>query len=451
MSKGAVDRAVEAAAGLRLDQVRDRIISHAGHVVADTIGVVRGGSRSREITRLIELDVEEGLVVPRARAVDDRTDAPPGTRSSTVLSARTPRSSAAHAAFLNATAGTFLELDEGMRPTGHPGMHVVPAAVAVAERAHSSGDDLLQAILAGYETTARLFLGFRLRYPVHPHGHFGSIGAAVAVALLEGEDPVAAARIASTTPLLPVWDACFEGATARNSYTGLAAQAGVRATALVRAGFTGSERALDVTYGTIAGDLVDEDVLGAALDYERLGVTRNYFKLHSACALSHAAIDAVNEMDLESVADIRHVLVETVSNNMKLDRQPRPNDLSGRFSLQYAVATAILLRRTDPEAFHFRQEVAQFAQRVEIVVAPDLEAKWPDSSPARVTIDWSTQSDSNTVDNPRGHHTRPIGERELHEKFTHLVGSTEESDLWWPRLNGLRDVPDCAMLFAGMH
>ena len=40
--------------------------------------------------------------------------------------------------------------------------------------------------------------------------------------------------------------------------------------------------------------------------------------------------------------------METVANNMKLDRQPRPNDLSGRFSLPYAVATAILLAGQAP-------------------------------------------------------------------------------------------------------
>ncbi|HEY8531740.1 MAG TPA: hypothetical protein VIL08_05785, partial [Limnochorda sp.] len=43
--------------------------------------------------------------------------------------AATPR----RAALANATAGTFLELDEGQRPTGHPAIHVLPAALAQAQ------------------------------------------------------------------------------------------------------------------------------------------------------------------------------------------------------------------------------------------------------------------------------------------------------------------------------
>lgn len=451
MSAGAVDRAVEAAAGLELDRVPESVVVHAGHVVADTVAVARAGARLGEMTHLVDLGVDEGLV-----AGDDSIDSSAAGHAplwpSTVLTSPIRRSSAAYAAFINATAGTFLELDEGMRPTGHPAMHVVPAALSVAERVHASGADLLRAVLAGYEVTSRLFRAFRLRYPVHPHGHFGAVGAAVAAALLDGVDPLVAARIASTTPLLPVWDACFDGATARNTYIGLAAQCGVRACSLARAGFTGSERALGVAYGEIAGELVDPDVLAMALDYGDLGITRNYFKVHSACALTHAAIDAVGEMDLPEAAHIRRVRVETVSNNMKLDRQPRPNDLSGRFSLPYAVATAILLRRSDPEAFRFRPEVAQLAQKVEVSVAPDLEAQWPESSPARVIVEWSAgtamKTAMKTVRNPRGHYTDPITGDELRDKFFRLVDAPAEADLWWPRLTGLPDVADCATLLG---
>jgi len=442
MMASLLERAVEAAAGLELDRVPEHVVVHAGHVIADTVGVVCGGSRSSQMVRLIELDTADALVHPPG------TPVPTGATASTVLSGDLPRTSAAHAALLNATAGTFLELDEGMRPTGHPAMHVVPAALAVAEGVHVSGAELLQAVLAGYEATSRLFLGFRLNYPVHPHGHFGAVGAAVAVALLQGVDPIAAARVASTTPLLPVWDACYEGATARNTWTGLAAQMGVRAATLVRAGFEGSARTLEVAYGSIAGELVDADAVVAELDYSQLGITRNYFKLHSACALTHTAIDAVGELELGDPDDIIRVQVETVANNLKIARQPQPNELSGRFSLPYAVATAIKLRRTDPEAFTFRPDIAALAKRVKVNAAADLEAKWPLSSPARVSVETAEGTIIRTVDNPRGHHSRPLGADELRAKFDHLVGN-EHAALWWPRLTTLHGVADCADVLTG--
>jgi len=53
-----------------------------------------------------------------------------------------------------------------------------------------------------------------------------------------------------------------------------------------------------------------------------------------------------------------------------------------------------------------------------------------------------------TVDNPRGHHSRPLGADELRAKFDHLVGN-EHAALWWPRLTTLHGVVDCADVLTG--
>lgn len=445
MSVSLLDRAVTISAGLELDRVPPEVLRQAGYVIADTVGVSCAGTRQPEMRALLELSRAEGTVGdPAAEA--DRASAP--LRGASVLSAPRTASTPAQAAFLNATAGSFLELDEGMRPTGHPAMQMVPAALAVAEARGASGADLLRAVLAGYEVTSRLFRAFKLRYPVHPHGHLGAVGAAVAVALLERTDPVPAARIAATTPILSVWDACYEGATARNTWMGLAAQSAVRASMLARAGFAGSASALEVAFGQIAGDLVDRDALDAPLDYGRLGIRSNYFKLHSACALSHAALDAMQQLHRPEAAAIESIVVETVSNNMKLDRQPQPNDLSARFSLPYAVATAAVLGRTDPEAFTYRPDVAELARRVEVRAAEDLEASWPESSPARVTLITADGVQTAQVQNPHGHHAEPVTETELRAKFDSLVDDRARADAWWGRLTGLREVEDCSGLFA---
>jgi len=222
----------------------------------------------------------------------------------------------------------------------------------------------------------------------------------------------------------------------------------VTAADLARAGFTGSGSSLLVAYGQVGGELIDQAVLDAPLDYDNLGVTRNYFKRHSACALTHAAIDAVTALDVPVGQPIRRVRVETVANNMKLDRQPRPNDLSGRFSLPYAVATALSLGRTDPEAFQYRPEVAELAQLVEVSVAADLDAQWPDASPARVTVHWDGGHRTSTVRNPRGHWTQPLSPDELREKFVALVDDADVVDVWWARLTELPGVGDSARIFA---
>lgn len=440
MSSLPLERAVTVAVELSLDHVPQDVLAHAGRTIADTVAVVRAGAREPEVVRLGLLLQQQGVLrTPPTTAC---------TSASTALLERCLVGPSPDVAFVNATAGTFLELDEGVRPTGHPAMQVVPAAIAVAESVHATGAELLRAIIAGYEVTSRLFSAIRLTYPVHPHGHFGAVGAAVAAAMLGGDDPVGAARIAATTPLLPVWDACFDGATARNGFTGHAARLGVMATWLHRSGFTGSTGALAAAYGQIAGQIVDPAQLSRPLDYTALGITRNYFKRHSACALSHAAIDAAAQISMPEGAQIEQVHVETVSNNMKLARQPLANDLSARFSLPYAVATALTRKSTGVEGFHFSAEIAKLAERVMVSVSPDLEQQWPDAAPARVRVRSNVGTFSATVRNPRGHWTDPLSAQELESKFVALVRDPALAGVWWRRLTDLPGVSDCATLFV---
>ncbi len=424
---------VSSAQSLQLDDVPADVLGHASRVVADTLAVVFGGGERPEMEALVR--------------GDDRLFPSPMGGTAQLLVPGMPGADPTSAAFVNATAGTFLELDEGYRPTGHPSIHVLPAALAAAQALHASGRELMVAFLSGYEVTACLFEAYRLTYPLHPHGHFGAVGAAVAVARLRGVDALEPAAIAATLPLLPVWQPCTEGATARNAYSGTAAAVGLTANRLAAAGFTGSREAQDATFGGLVGQLVHPEALSAPVDPENLRITRNYMKLHSACALSHSALDAVLALEpLPAAEDVEGVEVETVSNNLKIARQARPNDLSTRFSLPYAVAAAIVHGHTRPEAFVPEKRVAELAERVEVRATEDLEDAWPDAAPARVRIMTRNGAYAKRVDNPRGHHSNPASADQLRSKFELLVGGAEPGRLY-ERLLGVRDVEDVALLF----
>ncbi len=422
-----------AAAALRLDDVPEPVRRHAATVLADTVGVIMGGARRPEIAALV--------------ASDDLDATPPG--GAQILAPGLPRAEAARAAFVNATAGTFLELDEGYRPTGHPAVHVVPAALAAAQSLHRSGRELLAAVLSGYEVTARLFEAFGLRYPLHPHGHFGAIGAAVAVARLRCAPPGPPARIAGTLPLLSLWQPCYEGATARNAYAGVAAAIGIVANRLASAGFTGSRAALPTAFGELVGEPRRPESLHEPVRPDRLRILGDYLKLHSACALSHAALDAVLQLRPDP-AEVESIEVETVSNNLKLDRQAADNDLSTRFSLPYAVAAAVIKGHSRPEAFRPDPAVADLARRVSVRPAPDLEPLWPACAPARVTVRGRSGVRTARVDNPRGHHANPATPEELREKFLMLSWAGDGARLH-RRLLDLESCPDCAGLFSDLE
>jgi 2-methylcitrate dehydratase PrpD len=428
-------RLVATAQSLRLEQVPDETVDHATRVIADTVGVVIGGGRRQEIERLVRggSPLFPSLVGGEAR----------------LLTPGMPGADPTVAAFVNATAGTFLELDEGCRPTGHPAMHVVPAALAAAQALRAPGDEFVTAVLSGYEVTARLFEAYRLTYPLHPHGHFGAVGAAVAVARLRGVDAVEPAAIAATLPLLPVWQSCTEGATSRNAYTGVAAAIGLTANRLATAGFTGSREAQESAFGELVGRLIHPGALTDPVDPEHLRISRNYMKLHSACALSHSALDAVLALGPLPAEDVTRVEVDTVSNNLKIAGQARPNDLSTRFSIPYAVAAAILHGHTAPEAFVPDERVAELARRVEVRAAGDLERAWPDAAPARVTVHTRDGDRTKRVDNPRGYHSNPATPNELQAKFELLVGSADPGSLY-ERLLSIQEVEDVSATFEGV-
>ncbi|MFI5313592.1 MAG: MmgE/PrpD family protein [Candidatus Dormibacteria bacterium] len=432
-----LERLVRSAAVLRWELVPNSARRHTALVLADTLGVIMAGARRTEVAAYVSGEAGEGKLCGRLP-----------TGPAQILDGALTSVEAATAAFVNGTAGTFLELDEGYRPTGHPGVHVIPAALAAAQALHSSGIELLTATLAGYEVTARLFEAYQLTYPLHPHGHFGAVGAALAVALLRGVDPLEPACIAATLPLLPVWQACFEGATARNAWAGSAAALGIAANRMATAGFTGARGALDVTFGELVGHPRDVSSLSRHLDHADLAITQDYLKLHSACALSHAALDAVLTIAPDvDIASVSHVVVETVSNNLKINRQPRPNSLSTRFSLPYSVAAALVHGHTGPEAFEPDERVLALARRVEVRAADDLERHWPDRAPARVIVQTTAGERTVQVDNPRGHHANPAGDEELRRKFMMLCPRLDAEALL-QRLLDVAAVPDCARLLA---
>src|SRR5262245_16251267 len=184
----------------------------------------------------------------------------PGRASVIGADLRTEPSSAA---LLNGTAGTWIDMNEGnLHAGGHPGIQVIPLAWAVAEQERRSGGELLAAFVAGYEVGARIKRASATRLAIHPHGTFGTIGAAVALARLLGYDAAAIRAIINVSATLGIAAsrrALTTGATVRNVYTGLSGSMGWLAHTLVQSGFTGEPDAVGSVYGAIYADHFDPE------------------------------------------------------------------------------------------------------------------------------------------------------------------------------------------------
>lgn len=412
----ALDRIAAFVAEQHYDTLPAPVRERAALVLMDTVGVIIGGAEEAEVVRFAG-------AVRRLQAGD----------SATVLTHGFPLASPLAAAFVNGTAGIFLELDEGRRPTGHPAIHVVPAALAVAEHVRASGRDLLAAIALGYELPARVGQGTRLRDGVHSHGHAGALGAAAACGKLLGFDAPTlgqAVRIAASMAAATTWEPCLDGATVRNTYAAMANHNGLMAALLAQSGFTGLRDPLPITFGRVLGERFAPEAALAGLG-EEYTILSNYFKFHACCAYNHPALDATVDLVRQAPLDparIERIVVETVDTFTRIDQHRPANQLAAKFSIPFAVATTIVHRSSGRPAFQppavANEAIQALADRVSVIADPEMSARWPAEGGARVTVYLRDGSQrSATCTNPRGSAQNPCGVGDLEEKFVALTSA----------------------------
>src|SRR5438067_7063342 len=260
-SRDYLTRLAGLAAGTRFDNLTAATVAAARAVTLDTLGAMLAGSRLAENARLADLAAERSA-----------------SRAATLVG-HARKAEPMLAALANGTAGVALEVDEGNRwGGGHPSIHVLPAALAVAEELVADGTRFIEALVAGYEITSRIGGATRVRPNVHSHGTWGTAGAAVAVARLLGHE-IGALRdvINLATSMSPAntWTPCFEGATIRNLYPGRAGLQGILATHLLGCGFTPIDDAPSDVYGTILAEHFDPAAAMVGLgDDDRVAVYR---------------------------------------------------------------------------------------------------------------------------------------------------------------------------------
>ena len=400
--------------GTRLDALSASTVAASKLVLLDTIGAIVAGSALPENARLARMAAQR---------------APHGLCT---LAGHSMKADSLLATFTNATAGVALEMDEGNRlGGGHPAIHVIPGALAVAEEMGAGGGRLLEAVIAGYEIGSRLGGATLARPNVHSHGTWGTISTAAAVAKLQdlpaGEIRHVINLSASMSPANS-WTPALEGATIRNAYPGRSGLEGILAVDLHRAGFTALDDAPSDVYGTILADRFDPADAVAGLG-ESFRIEQNYFKLHACCRMNHPALDAIMALRTEhrfTAEDVATVHIMSIPFGLRMAETAPRNMLGAKFSIPYAVAAALVLGRTDTDAFEERvlddERIRSMAKRVEIAADGEMTLKRDDYPTAHVRIglnDGRVLSRSTGV--VRGDAANPVSVDEIQAKFLTLT------------------------------
>ncbi len=370
-----------------------------------------------------------------------------GTEESSAVGAPR-RLPASQAAFVNGVLAHSLDYDDTHLPSVlHPSSSIVPAVLAVAERTGASGSDVIAATavgleicvrvgMAGYDKSERASLFFERGQ--HATSICGTIGAAAAAAVLSGLDAggIAHAMAIAASMGSGVIEANRTGGTVKRLHCGWAAHAGITASDLARAGFTGPPTVFEGRFGFFQAWLEGRfepaeitDGLG-----EEWAVPGIFFKPYPANHFTHAIVDATvrartegltPEDLLSAVVRVPTSVVRTIGEPVAVKQAPETG-YQAQFSAPYVLAASLIgggglgLGLDD-----FTDALAQDPRRREIMAKVTVvgdercDAIFPWQFPA--IVDFHTRSGATIITEQlvnRGGPEFPLTDGELETKFS---------------------------------
>jgi len=383
-------------------------IEAARRLVLDGIAIAIAGTEEEAIHILAAHHKEQGGAA-QATAIGN------GFRLNTVS-----------AAALNGAAMHVLDFEPMWSPANHALSTTIAGVLALAEARGATGREVLTALVKGVEMQGWIrqasgqFEANTSRF--HPPGAAGPLGAAVAAGHLLKLDPgqlanaigIAASRAGSLL--------ANAGTMTKSTHCGHASALGLESALLAAGGFTANVDVFEAAQGYVPAlyddDFTVEEMLGYGRAPLRVVDPGYAIKMFPCQFGTHFGITAGLELhrQIPSAAAIRRVVLTAPVMNY-VDR-PRPKTgLSGKFSLQYTAASALLDGkvgiRTFTDARLAQADMQDLLGKFELRLDPAIPGRFEDMHVLlRVELDGGRVLETR-CDGPRGKWgTPPISEAE---------------------------------------
>ncbi len=441
---------------LNLDFVPPEVVHAAKAYVLDWFGCAVGG-----------LDAPSSQIILRtARELNGRSDA-------TVVGSG-DKMEPTLAAMVNGTISHALEMDDDHRTMcGHPGVVVIPAALAMSEKMGLNGKQFIESVIVGYEMIIRAgtcFLGRAYFAGWHPTSICGVFGAAASAAKalgLDEEQTGMAYSLAGSMSSGPL-EHPLTDAYAKRFHPGNAARNGVLAALMARDGFTGPWNIFDGVNGFFlihsekvaernpSGEPVLKKVYDPSYLCDSLGkkyeLLTNSFKIHSGGRFAATSVDACLEIvktypvQPEEVEEVRVGACEFTNRTHFSEGCRRPRTIpAAQFSLPYSIAMILLYG--DVNVKRYTEEnlndprVIDLMSKVSNYVDPEAEAAYPKHYIAMVSVRLKNGTERKArVEFPKGDPENKPTTEELHHKFRDLAGLTLSAERVERLLEALVDI-----------
>lgn len=404
---------------LDLEAVPAGVRSQAKLCILDTMGCVASGSDEEDAMAALRVERETSLLGEASVVCSDiKLSAEAATR-------------------VNAFMGDIFELNDFIG--GHASIGNVTAAVALAEAVGASGKELLEAVIAGIEVTARVYSGFYAKMKPYtevgmvPIGIPASFGAAAAAARLLKLDERGTIQALAIAGALAGWNPAEvffgEGGSIKPMVLGAQpGSTGILAARYARAGLSGPPGILEskVGYFATVSRGVDRDaVLG-----HRWYLAEPRRKLHSCCAYIHSMVESMGSLRraggaIADAAEIRISVPAYLIPAVSKERAPQ-NATETRFNARYCAALAAVEADTiriehsrDFRAYLARPDITDTMARIRIVPDPALTHFFQ----SRVTLldRRGTATGRAECQAPKGAPANPMSDADVTDKFRDLA------------------------------
>jgi len=410
----------------KFEDLPSDVVAHAKRCIMDTVSCGLGGRKNPVADVLIKTMKEIG-----------------GPPEATVFWEKT-KLSFIHAAQVNRFLANILDYDDAYMKVGHMTVVLVPVALALGERLHSTGKEIINAVVQGYEAIIRVRDALeptRDAYVttferVDSGTPFGVTVVAGKLLGLNGEQMADAFGLTGFARASRVTypDRANKGMPSWMKVTcGDSFIPGIHSAFLAKNGISGDRDVLDQGkgYGLVVGsDRYDPSQLTRKLGDE-YGTLRIGFKFYPACRYTSAAIDAAIAIASENsinIDNIDRIIVRGNKNLATFFQVYEPEHMiQAEFTIPYVVAVALSgVHRTvwyDDETIK-DPEIRKLQHKVSVEEDPAATNKFLTSYIACATVEMKMKDGrvlSHHVDYPKGEPENPFSEQDHIDKFSSMA------------------------------
>ena len=425
----------KSANSLIFEDVPSDVIHQTKRLVLDTLGCAIGGYRS-EASRIIQ------EVVKELGHSEEATVFGSGLRTSCLNAAL---ANGAMVRYLDYNDTAFMIQGETYRTGYHPS-EVIPPILALGERQHLSGKDVMTAINLGYDLSLAFLEGV-IGTGMEKRGWNGDTRGAFIMPLVAGkilglaeEQMESAVGIAgSCHAVLGILDTPAEEYTmTKNIRFPMVSYGGILAAMLAQKGFTGPASIIEGHDGFV------EVIMGGDYDVERLLGFKGKFAIRETCIKSiiadfsshghlTATLTLAREHDIkpEDVIEVRITTSKRCAEHTgdPVKKYPK-NKETADHSSYYLTAIAIIDREIGPDQFtpekYNDPKVRELIDKVVLQGDPKLDKFRPAGISEIITKQGKKYS--LRVDHPRGHARNPMTDEEVVDKFKSMASKCMSED-----------------------